>query len=59
MVFFLFFTYRVTSLVLHSFGNEDTIFDPGIFMYLYLEPDTYLIGVELSHASNVCPKHLE
>jgi hypothetical protein len=58
MVFFLFFTYKVTSLVLHSFGNEDTIFDPGIFMYHYLELDTYLIGVELSCASNVCPNIL-
>ena len=58
MVFFLFFTYRVTSPVLHSFGNEDIIFDPEIFMYHYLEPDTYLIGVELSRASNVCPNIL-
>ena len=58
MVFFLFFTYKVTSSLLHSFGNEDTIFDPGIFMYHYLEPDTYLIGVELSRASNVCPNIL-
>ena len=33
MVFFLFFTYRVTSPVLHSFGNEDIIFDPGILIY--------------------------
>ena len=53
MIFFPFFTYKVTSLVLHSFGNEDTIFDPGIFMYHYLEPGLYLIGVELSRASNV------
>nr|GEY96625.1 hypothetical protein [Tanacetum cinerariifolium] len=29
-VFLPFFTYPVTSLILHSFGNEDTIFDPGI-----------------------------
>jgi hypothetical protein len=33
MVFFLFFTYLVTSSLLHSFGSEDTIFDPGIFIY--------------------------
>lgn len=33
MVFFLFFTYSVTSSLLHSFGSEDTIFDPGIFIY--------------------------
>lgn len=57
-IFLPFFTYRVTSPVLHSFGNEDTIFDPGIFMYHYLEPATYLIGVELSRASNVCPNIL-
>nr|GEV34053.1 copia protein [Tanacetum cinerariifolium] len=29
-VFLPFFTYPVTSSILHSFGNEDTIFDPGI-----------------------------
>nr|GEY21538.1 pre-mRNA splicing Prp18-interacting factor [Tanacetum cinerariifolium] len=29
-VFLPFFTYPVTSLNLHPFGNEDTIFDPGI-----------------------------
>lgn len=33
MTFFLFFTYRVTSPVLHSFGSEDIIFDPGILIY--------------------------
>ena len=33
MTFFLFFTYPVTSSLLHSFGNEDTIFDPGISIY--------------------------
>jgi hypothetical protein len=58
MVFFLFFTYKVTSPVLHSFGNEDTIFDPGIFIYHFREPGLYLIGVELSRASNVCPNIL-
>ena len=58
MVFFLFFTYKVTSSLLHFFGNKDTIFDPGIFIYHYLEPGTYLIGVELSRASNVCPNIL-
>jgi hypothetical protein len=60
MTFFLFFTYRVTSPVLHSFGNEDITFDPGITVYslYYLEPGTYLIGVELSRASNVCPNIL-
>nr|GEZ89057.1 hypothetical protein [Tanacetum cinerariifolium] len=29
-VFLPFFTYLVTSSILHPFGNEDTIFDPGI-----------------------------
>nr|GEW13566.1 hypothetical protein [Tanacetum cinerariifolium] len=29
-VFLPFFTYPVTSSILHSFGSEDTIFDPGI-----------------------------
>jgi hypothetical protein len=52
------FTYQVISPLLHSFGSEDTIFDPGIFMYHYLEPGLYLIGVELSRASNVCPNIL-
>jgi hypothetical protein len=58
MNFFLFFTYPVASPVLHSFGNEDIIFDPGISIYHYLEPGIYLIGVELSRASNVCPNIL-
>ena len=51
MIFFLFFTYLVTSSLLHSFGSEDTIFDPGIFIYHYLGPGLYLIGVELSRTS--------
>nr|GEY89507.1 hypothetical protein [Tanacetum cinerariifolium] len=29
-VFLPFFTYPVTSSILYLFGNEDTIFDPGI-----------------------------
>nr|GEY89055.1 hypothetical protein [Tanacetum cinerariifolium] len=29
-VFLPFFTYHVTSSILHPFGNEETIFDPGI-----------------------------
>nr|GEY05613.1 hypothetical protein [Tanacetum cinerariifolium] len=29
-VFLPFFTYLVTSSILYPFGNEDTIFDPGI-----------------------------
>jgi hypothetical protein len=60
MTFFLFFTYRVTSPVLHSFRNEDIIFDPDITAYslYYLKPGLYLIGAELSRASNVCPNIL-
>lgn len=53
------FTYAVISLVRHSFGSEDTIFDPGISIYHFLSRVcTYLIGVELSRASNVCPNIL-
>ena len=33
MTFFLFFIYPMAFPVLHSFGNEDIIFDPGIFIY--------------------------
>ena len=32
-IFLPFFTYSVTSPVLHSFGNEDIIFDPDILIY--------------------------
>nr|GFA75557.1 hypothetical protein [Tanacetum cinerariifolium] len=35
-VFLPFFTYPVTSSILHSFRNEDTIFDPGIAINLFL-----------------------
>nr|GEZ97114.1 hypothetical protein [Tanacetum cinerariifolium] len=34
-VFLLFFTYPVTFSILHPFGNEDTIFDPGITINLF------------------------
>jgi hypothetical protein len=60
-IFIPFFTYRVTSPVLHPFGNEDIIFDLGITAYslYYFKPGSvYLIGVELSRASNVCPNIL-
>nr|GFA82487.1 hypothetical protein [Tanacetum cinerariifolium] len=37
--FFLpFFTYPVTSLILLSFGSEDTIFNPDIYRFSSLEP---------------------
>nr|GFA77420.1 hypothetical protein [Tanacetum cinerariifolium] len=32
-VFLPFFTYPVTSSILHPFGNENTMFDPGITIY--------------------------
>nr|GEX69314.1 hypothetical protein [Tanacetum cinerariifolium] len=35
-VFLPFLTYPVTSSILHSFGNEDTIFDPGITINRFL-----------------------
>nr|GEU38981.1 hypothetical protein [Tanacetum cinerariifolium] len=35
-VFLPFFTYLVTSSILHSFRNEDTIFDPGITINRFL-----------------------
>lgn len=35
MIFFLFFIYSVPYPVLHSFGNEDIIFDPGILIYKF------------------------
>nr|GEU89378.1 hypothetical protein [Tanacetum cinerariifolium] len=38
-VFLPFFTYPVTSSNLHPFGNEDTIFDPGITInHFYFKP---------------------
>ena len=53
------FTYAVISLVRHSFGSEDTIFDPGISCIILLSRVcTYLIGVELSRTSNVFPNIL-
>nr|GEW15431.1 hypothetical protein [Tanacetum cinerariifolium] len=46
-VFLPFFTYPVTYAILLSSGSEDTIFDPGIFIIIFLSR-VYLIGVELS-----------
>jgi hypothetical protein len=59
-IFLPFITIVVIYLFLHSFGNEDTIFDPGIVSTSlhYLNTGGYLIGVELSHASNVYPNIL-
>jgi hypothetical protein len=44
MTFFLFFTYRVTSPVLHSFGNEDIIFDPTSPLIVYTNLSRLLIS---------------
>ncbi|GKA76255.1 hypothetical protein Tco_0782716 [Tanacetum coccineum] len=45
--FLPYLTYPIIPPYLHSVGNEDTIFDPGIFIYHFLSR-LYLIGVELS-----------
>ncbi|GJT38247.1 hypothetical protein Tco_0938112 [Tanacetum coccineum] len=56
-IFFSFLTYPVTPPYLLSYGNEDTIFDPGISIY-----HSFMPGV--SHRSgtfmkfNVYPNHL-
>nr|GEX74967.1 hypothetical protein [Tanacetum cinerariifolium] len=56
-IFLPFLTYLVAPQYLLSFGNEDTIFDPGISIYHSFMPD-------VSHRSgtfikfNVYPKHL-
>nr|GFA10193.1 hypothetical protein [Tanacetum cinerariifolium] len=44
-IFFAYLTYLVIPLYLHSFGNEDTIFDPGITINRLSW--VYLIGVKL------------
>nr|GEY74618.1 hypothetical protein [Tanacetum cinerariifolium] len=51
-VFLPFFTYPVTSSNLHPFGNEDTIFDPGITInHFYSSKPVHLIDMELSRNS--------
>nr|GEX11163.1 hypothetical protein [Tanacetum cinerariifolium] len=51
-IFFAYFTYPVIPPYLHSFGNEDTIFDPGITINRFFRLSrVYLIGVELSRNS--------
>ncbi|GKE91929.1 hypothetical protein Tco_1573024 [Tanacetum coccineum] len=56
-IFLAFLTYLVVPLYLLSYGNEDTIFDPGISIYHSFMPD-------VSHRSgtfmkfNVYPNHL-
>nr|GEV37568.1 reverse transcriptase domain-containing protein [Tanacetum cinerariifolium] len=49
-IFLPFFTYPMTSLILLSFGNEDTIFNPGISDYHF---SSFMPGV--SHRSNSFP----
>nr|GEW31601.1 hypothetical protein [Tanacetum cinerariifolium] len=51
-VFLPFFTYPVTYAILLSSRSEDTIFDPGIFNYHFLEPG-------LSHRSGTFMKFNE
>lgn len=60
MIFFLFFTYLVTSSLLHSFGSEDTIFDPGISMHHYLDLRSLCISHRCGTFTyfNVCPNIL-
>nr|GFA32212.1 hypothetical protein [Tanacetum cinerariifolium] len=46
-VFLPFFTYPVSSSIVHPFGNEDTIFDPGITInhfYLFKPGLSYRCG---------------
>nr|GEV07069.1 hypothetical protein [Tanacetum cinerariifolium] len=51
-IFLAYLTYPVIPPYLHSFGNEDTIFDPGITINLFIRLSrVYLIGVELSRNS--------
>nr|GEW63361.1 hypothetical protein [Tanacetum cinerariifolium] len=58
-IFLLFLSYSVAPQYLLSFGNEDTIFDPGIYSY-----DISSFMPDVSHRSgtfmkiNVHPKHL-
>nr|GFB46572.1 hypothetical protein [Tanacetum cinerariifolium] len=50
-IFLAYRTYPVIPPHLHSFGNEDTIFDPGITINRSYLSRVYLIGVELSRNS--------
>nr|GFB47153.1 hypothetical protein [Tanacetum cinerariifolium] len=48
-IFVAYLTYPVIPPYLHPFGNEDTIFDPGITInHFYSFKHVYLIGIELS-----------
>nr|GFB52635.1 hypothetical protein [Tanacetum cinerariifolium] len=51
-IFLAYLTYPVIPLYLHPFGNEDTIFDPGITINHFIRLSlVYLIDVELSRNS--------
>nr|GEY39909.1 hypothetical protein [Tanacetum cinerariifolium] len=51
-IFLAYLTYLVIPLYLHSFENEDTVFDPGIAInHFFCLSWVYLIGVELSRNS--------
>nr|GEW23238.1 hypothetical protein [Tanacetum cinerariifolium] len=53
------FTYPVTTSILFSSRNEDTIFDPGIFDYHF---SSFMPGISYRSRTfmkfNVCPNHL-
>nr|GFB01429.1 hypothetical protein [Tanacetum cinerariifolium] len=51
-IFLAYLTYPVIPPYLHPFGNEDTIFDPGITInHFYCLSLVHLIGMELSRNS--------
>nr|GFD36113.1 hypothetical protein [Tanacetum cinerariifolium] len=51
-IFIAYLTYLVIPPYLHPFGNEDTIFDPGITIIIFIHLDlVHLIGMELSRNS--------
>nr|GEV73538.1 hypothetical protein [Tanacetum cinerariifolium] len=53
-IFLAYLTYPVIPPYLHSFGNEDTIFDPGITINHFIHLSrVYLIGMELSRNSTL------
>nr|GEU60762.1 hypothetical protein [Tanacetum cinerariifolium] len=52
-IFLAYLTYPVIPPYLHSFLNEDTIFDPCITINYFCSSWVYLIGVELSRNSKL------
>nr|GEV33126.1 hypothetical protein [Tanacetum cinerariifolium] len=57
-IFFPYLTYSMDSLLLLSFGSEDTIFDPGISYYNFhsLEPVAYESPIMIFPFFCFCPK---